>query len=949
MDKLHSGNQDMEQPSQQAQNRELQNLWAENERLSGLLSLLSELSLRVTSTLDLDSVLQEAVDAACDLTGARYGALGVFGQTGRIQKFITHGITQEERERIGDLPQGLELLGWLHHSQQPLRLADLNSHPRSVGFPPNHPPMKTFLGAPLRHGYVSLGNLYLTEKQGGKEFTPEGESVLALFAAQSAMAIHNATLYQQVEIERQRLDTILTNSPDGIIFIDGATGQVRANRRAETVLEATSSEQKLADLTAKFATAEGTPLPPESFPGTRALAGEFITGDEYLVLQNDGTGLPVLCSAAPISNGDRQVAAIVQFQDLSSVKEAQRQIESLAAERGRLLELAELEEKRLRVLVDTSPVGVLLLDVNTEEILLGNQEVQRILGPSWASGNRFDPHTIIRRRPDGREYLTEELPLLRALRLGENVRAEEVRFEFPDGHSVPTLVNATPVYSADGHIIAAIAVIQDTTPLEELERLRSEFLGIVSHELRTPLTAIKGSAATALGSRHPLDDAETRELFEIIDEQADRLRDLADNLLDLTRIEAGSLSVNAEPANLPELLQDAKTTFSRSGATQEVLVHVPKDLPPVQADRRRITQVLGNLLGNAAKFSPASDTIGIEVEHDQIYVTVHVTDRGRGIPKDKLPHLFKKFSRIHDDSRPGLAGTGLGLAICKGIVEAHGGRIWADSPGGGQGATFSFSLPISQKAAEKPQPDLSRRDQHVGRVSRSGERTRVLAVDDELQILRYLERSLNEAGYHALVTSQPSAVMNLLETEEPDLVLLDLMLPGTSGLDLLRHIREVSGVPVIFLSARDQDEDMVQALKTGADDYITKPFSPSELLARIEVALRRRVLPDQTEVRPPYALGNLTVNFARREVTVEVRAITLPATEYKLLYELALHAGLVLTHDQILQRVWGPEYQGETELVRSFIRNLRRKLGDDTRNPRYIFTEPRVGYRMPRP
>jgi DNA-binding response OmpR family regulator len=341
--------------------------------------------------------------------------------------------------------------------------------------------------------------------------------------------------------------------------------------------------------------------------------------------------------------------------------------------------------------------------------------------------------------------------------------------------------------------------------------------------------------------------------------------------------------------------------------------------------------------------------IDINVEHDPVQVTVHVQDQGRGIPREKLPYLFKKFSQVHEDSSSKLAGSGLGLAICKGIIEAHGGRIWADSPGEGRGATFSFTLPVAAEPQVMLLLDTTQRAEHLGRVRRAGERTRILAVDDEPRILRYLERSLEEAGYRASVTSNPLEVTRLVELEEPDLVLLDLMLPGISGFELLQRIREFSGVPVIFVTARDRDEDTVQALKMGADDYITKPFSPSELLARIEAALRRRVLADQIEVRPPFMLKDLVINFAERRVAVGGQPVSLSATEYKILYELASHAGMVLTHDQILQRVWGPEYAGEIELVRSFIRNLRRKLGDDARNPRYILTEPQVGYRMPRP
>jgi len=229
---------------------------------------------------------------------------------------------------------------------------------------------------------------------------------------------------------------------------------------------------------------------------------------------------------------------------------------------------------------------------------------------------------------------------------------------------------------------------------------------------------------------------------------------------------------------------------------------------------------------------------------------------------------------------------------------------------------------------------------------RRSERPRILAVDDELPVLRYLQHSLDEAGYQCIVTSDPSQVTKFVELEQPDLVLLDLRLPGVSGFDLLARIREFSAAPVIFLSASDSSEDTVRALNLGADDYVTKPFAPSELLARIEAALRRHSLPGMSDSRPPFKVKGLEINFAERRVMLDGKEISLSATEYKLLYELATHSGLVLTFDQILQRVWGAEYGGETELVRSFIRNLRRKLNDDAKQPRYILTERQVGYRM---
>jgi len=521
-----------------------------------------------------------------------------------------------------------------------------------------------------------------------------------------------------------------------------------------------------------------------------------------------------------------------------------------------------------------------------------------------------------------------------------------LRWVRKDGAVVWTEHRSTPIYDSEGNVVALEGIARDVTEqlrsLEEFDRLRNEFLAMVTHELKTPLAAIKGSAATALGSRHPLDLHETQELFQIIDEQSDRLRDLADNLLDMTRIEAGTLTVTPKPMDLGEAIEEARRIFARSGRSQELLVVTPETLPPVMGDKRRIVQVLTNLLNNAAKFSPPTSQITVQVEHDAVQATVSVRDEGQGILQEKLPDLFKKFSQVHPAGRAPASGTGLGLAICKGVVEAHGGRIRAESAGEGKGSTFSFTLPVAVEeeevaAREKKQPAIS---------VRRGERTRVLAIDDELQILRFLRRSLEDAGYHSIVTGDPSQVMKLVEMEEPDIILLDLRLPGVSGFDLLQRIREFSDVPIIFLTASSRDQDTVSALKMGADDYVTKPFSPSELLARIEAALRRRALPGMAERRPSFVVDGLEINFAERRVTLRGQEISLSATEYKLIYELATHAGQVLTYDQILQRVWGEEYHGETEIVRSFVRNLRRKLGDDAKNPRYILTERQTGYRM---
>ena len=192
-------------------------------------------------------------------------------------------------------------------------------------------------------------------------------------------------------------------------------------------------------------------------------------------------------------------------------------------------------------------------------------------------------------------------------------------------------------------------------------------------------------------------------------------------------------------------------------------------------------------------------------------------------------------------------------------------------------------------------------------------------------------------------------MLRLVEAEQPHLVLLDLMLPGTSGFELMGRIREVSEAPIIFLSANDQEENVVKALSMGAEDYIVKPFSSTELLARVASSLRKRRGSHMNVSRQPYRLEDLTIEYSDRSVTVSGRPVKLSATEYKLVFEMSISAGRVLTHNQILQRVWGWEYSGDVDLLRSTVKNLRRKLGDDANDPRYIFTEPRVGYRMEKP
>ena len=217
-------------------------------------------------------------------------------------------------------------------------------------------------------------------------------------------------------------------------------------------------------------------------------------------------------------------------------------------------------------------------------------------------------------------------------------------------------------------------------------------------------------------------------------------------------------------------------------------------------------------------------------------------------------------------------------------------------------------------------------------------------MDDNPQTLRTVRGALRNAGYAPVVTADPTEVSGLMEKHQPHLVLLDLALPGVDGIELMRSLLESSNVPVIFLTAYGQD--IARAFDAGADDYVLKPFSATELAARIRAALRKRTAPATPEPTDPYVLGDLTLDYAGRRVTMAERPVRLTKIEYRLLAELSMYAGSVLTYDHLLQRVWGPGHTGDLRPLRSTVKNLRRKLGDDARLPTYIFNEPGVGYRM---
>ena len=223
---------------------------------------------------------------------------------------------------------------------------------------------------------------------------------------------------------------------------------------------------------------------------------------------------------------------------------------------------------------------------------------------------------------------------------------------------------------------------------------------------------------------------------------------------------------------------------------------------------------------------------------------------------------------------------------------------------------------------------------------------RVLVVDDERRMVGFIRLNLEQDGFEVIEAYNGTEALERLRDSLPDLILLDVMMPDIDGFEVLRTIREVSQVPIIMLTAKGEEDDKVKGLELGADDYVTKPFSPRELVSRVKAVLRRGSTFEEDEEGAIEIDDRLKIDFGRREVWVEDELVKLRPTEYRLLYHLVQNAGWVLTHDQILTKVWGYEYRDEPHYVRLYINYLRKKIEEDPSDPQYILTERGVGYRF---
>jgi len=393
-------------------------------------------------------------------------------------------------------------------------------------------------------------------------------------------------------------------------------------------------------------------------------------------------------------------------------------------------------------------------------------------------------------------------------------------------------VSFAPVRGQNGEVTGTVGVFRDFTREAELDRMKNDFISIASHELRTPLTSIRGYLDLVLmGAAGPI-DAQQRSFLQIVKENTDRLHELVNDLLDISRIESGRVELDVNVVSLPGLIKEVTTLFRNQFQAKglNLIVDVPEDLPQILADSARLSQVFRNLVSNAYKYTSDGSVI-IQAHAADGSVRIDIQDSGIGISKADLDKLFTRFFRAEDPLVREQAGTGLGLNITKSLVEMHGGKIWAESTVGA-GTTFSVALPVPGVS-----PGVTSK-QPAGRVpvTTNSAGAHILVVDNEPDIAQLLKTQLEFAGYKVDTAAKGTEVLAEARRLKPDLITLDLLM-DIDGLAVLKQLKEdpsLADTPVIVISVLPSKE---RGLTLGAADYLIKPLDGDELRSAIERVL----------------------------------------------------------------------------------------------------------------
>jgi len=499
-----------------------------------------------------------------------------------------------------------------------------------------------------------------------------------------------------------------------------------------------------------------------------------------------------------------------------------------------------------------------------------------------------------------------------------------------------------PVWDETGAAMGWGMLLQDVTASRSRLAWKLDLLSILAHDIRTPLATLKGHTTALLANYRQWSEAMITEFLEVMDRTTDDLTRQVDLSLSLTRVEAGQLGLRPEAVHPEDLLTQALERAAARLEGREVIAETPESLPLLRVDPARIEEVFINLLDNAAQYSPADTPIQISFQLESTHLHIAITNYGPSIPLDLQRTIFDKYVRNSSDQK----GYGLGLFIARKIVEAHGGRIRVKSPlpDSERGACFVFSLPLMPEplAEREASPSASKQ---ITTPTATAEGEHVLVIEDEADQQTLLHTLLTQQGYSVDIAADGPSALDLVQTSPPDIVLLDWVLPEMSGLQVCRTLRRWSDVPILLVTSRTSASDLVLALDTGADDYISKPYESRELFARMRALLRRRQSSGAAQrKRNRFQADGLIIDFDSRDVWLRGEHIHLTHTEFDIIEVLTRNRGRVVTYDRLIEYALAEPTRGTRHDLFVHISRLRKKLEVDPRKPEFIRTRWGVGY-----
>jgi PAS domain S-box-containing protein len=483
-----------------------------------------------------------------------------------------------------------------------------------------------------------------------------------------------------------------------------------------------------------------------------------------------------------------------------------------------------------------------------------NPAAERMFG--WTAAEAVGRHIMLI-IPEERR--AEEDDVLARIGRGEIVDHFETVRVTRTGQRLDVSLTISPIKDRRGRIIGASKIARDITERKRAEaeratllareqaarseaevasRSKDEFLAVLSHELRTPLNAIYGW--TRMLSDAPLDPAMTARALQAIRRNADSLVKLVEDLLDVSRIVTGNLRLDVRRVGLRAVIEAALDTVRPAAAAKGVRLETVLDegAGPIMGSPERLQQIVWNLLVNAVKFTPRGGRVQVHLHRVNSHVQVVVSDTGQGIPPDLLPFVFERFRQADSSSTRAHGGLGIGLALVRHLVELHGGSVSAESPGLGQGATFTVKLPVAMvmpllPPAERP-PTLPPAPPPPPPVMPSLRGVEVLLVDDDADGLDLASVILTNCGADVRPCSTPLAALEAVAGWTPDVAVLDIEMPGEDGFGVLRRLRAVAAergvrIPALALTAYGRPADRKRALAAGFNLHLAKPVDPAEL------------------------------------------------------------------------------------------------------------------------